>query len=77
MVIKTRPEIRSSEITPKNVYLRRREFLQASAAAIAVAGCGALGRIGEAQTRTKLKGPVKKTAYGAGEKINRYEHVTG
>ena len=77
MVIKKAPDVRSSEITPKGVYLRRREFLQASAAAMAAAGFGALGGVAEAQTRTKLKGPIKKSGYGAGEKINRYEHVTG
>ena len=76
MVIKTSPEIRSSEITPKGVYLRRREFLQASAAAMAAAGLGVLPGIGEAQTRTKIKGPIKKTSYGAGEKVNLYQHVT-
>ncbi len=76
MVIKTSPAIPSSEITPKGVYLRRREFLQASAAAMAAAGLGLLPGIGEAQTRTKLKGPIKKSGYGAGEKVNLYQHVT-
>ncbi len=78
MVIKKASDIRSSEITPKQIYLRRREFLQASAAAMAAAGFGALAGVGvgEAQTRTKLKGPIKKTSYGAGEKVNLYDHVT-
>ena len=38
MLIKKAPDIRSSEITPKSVYLRRREFIQASAAALVAAG---------------------------------------
>ncbi len=77
MVIKTSPAIPSSEITPKGIYLRRREFLQASAAAMAAAGLGLLPGIGEAQTRTKLKGPIKKSSFSTTEKVNLYEHVTG
>ena len=38
MLLKKAPDIRSSEITPKSVYLRRREFIQASAAALVAAG---------------------------------------
>jgi len=34
MLIKERPQIRSSEITPYGLYLRRREFLSAAGAAI-------------------------------------------
>jgi sulfoxide reductase catalytic subunit YedY len=76
MVIKHAPDIRSSEITPKSVYLRRREFLQASAAAMAVAGFGALAGVAEAQGRVKLKGPIKKSSFSTTEKVNLYDHVT-
>ena len=43
MLIKKAADIRSSEITPKSVYLRRREFLQAGTAAVAGAGLAAAG----------------------------------
>jgi sulfoxide reductase catalytic subunit YedY len=77
MLIKPAPDVRSSEITPKSVYLRRREFLQASAAAMVAAGVGSLPGLAEAQTRTKLKGPIKKSPFSTTEKVNLYEHVTG
>jgi len=76
MVIRKASDVRSSEITPKSVYLRRREFLQASAAALVAAGCSALPGL-EAQTRIKLKGPIKKSSFSTTEKVNLYEHVTG
>ena len=76
MLISKAPDIRSSEITPKSVYVRRREFLQASAAALVAAGCSALPGL-EAQTRVKLKGPIKKGSFSTNEKVNLYEHVTG
>jgi sulfoxide reductase catalytic subunit YedY len=38
MLIKHAPDIRSSEITPKSVYLKRRDFLIASSAALVAAG---------------------------------------
>src|SRR5688572_32197588 len=79
MLIRKAPDVRSSEITPKNVYLRRREFLQASAAALVAAGYGSLAGPADAQARTKLKGPIKKSplsVLGPNDKINQYQHVT-
>ena len=79
MLIRKAPDVRSSEITPKNVYLRRREFLQASAAALVAAGYGSLAGPADAQARTKLKGPIKKSplsTLGPNDKVNPYEHVT-
>ena len=79
MLITKAPDVRSSEITPKDVYLRRREFIQASAGALVAAGLGALALNGEAQgpARTKLAGPIKKSPLSTtNEKVNLYEHVT-
>ena len=76
MLIRKAPDVRSSEITPKDVYLRRREFLQASAAAMVAAGFGALPGLSEAQARVKLKGPIQKSPFSTTEKVNLYEHVT-
>ena len=76
MLIRKAPDVRSSEITPKNVYLRRREFLQASAAALVAAGYGSLAGPADAQVRTKLKGPIKKSSFSTTEKVNLYQHAT-
>jgi sulfoxide reductase catalytic subunit YedY len=77
MLIRKAPDVRSSEITPKDVYLRRREFLQASAVAMVAAGCAALPGDAAAQARVKLKGPIKKSPLSStNEKVNLYEHVT-
>ena len=76
MLIRKAPDVRSSEITPKDVYLRRREFLQASGAAMVAAGFGALPGLSEAQTRVKLKGPIHKSSFSTTEKVNLYDHVT-
>jgi methionine sulfoxide reductase catalytic subunit len=40
MLIKKQPDIASSEITPKNVYLNRRNFLVGAALAGAAAAAG-------------------------------------
>ena len=76
MLIKNAPDIRSSEITPKSIYLRRREFIQASAAALVGAGFGSLAGDALAQARTKLAGIKKGSPFNTTEKINPFEHVT-
>ena len=76
MLIKNAPDIRSSEITPKGMYLRRREFIQASAAALVTAGFGSLAGDAAAQARTKLKGIRTGSPFNTTEKPNPWEHVT-
>jgi sulfoxide reductase catalytic subunit YedY len=77
MLIKDAPDIRSSEITPKSVYMRRREFIQASAAALVAAGVGPYAGTASAQVpRTKLTNVVKGP-FGTTEPVNSYEHITG
>ncbi len=49
MLIKKPSDIRSSEITPKSLYLRRREFIQASAAGLVAAGFAACSEEAGAQ----------------------------
>ena len=74
MLIRPSPDIRSSEITPKSLYLRRREFLQAASGA-AVAAAAALGRPVSAQTGQKLP-DVRKSPLSTTEPLNDYEDVT-
>jgi len=76
MLIKQAPSIRSSEITPKNLYLRRREFIQGSTAALVGAGLGGWAADAEAQIpRTKLAN-VKKSPLSTTEAPSEYDYVT-
>src|SRR5260370_38075138 len=81
MLIKPAADIRSSEITDKNVYLNRREFLGATAATTAAVVAGVLGS--EAFVRAATPAPhgrklenVKKTPFGADETPNKGEDIT-
>ena len=77
MLIKKAPDIRSSEITPKSVYLRRREFIQASAAALVAAGFPSLACDAAAQGGGLAKIPTfKKSPLSTSEAPSRYEHIT-
>src|SRR5687767_5798166 len=78
MLIKKPSDIRSSEITPKALYVRRREFIQAAAgAAIGAAGALALpGSEAFAQTGAKLPNVAKSPLSTTGEKINSYRDIT-
>ena len=76
MLIKQAPSIRSSEITPKDLYLRRREFIQGSAAALVGAGFGGWAPDAEAQLpRTKLAN-VKKSPLSTTETPSEYDYIT-
>jgi sulfoxide reductase catalytic subunit YedY len=78
--------IRSSEITPKHVYLNRRAFMKTSAlgtVGTAVAGAAAVGAtvtwpaiVGAQGGLRKLEG-VRKSPLSTTEAQNAYEHVTG
>ena len=77
MLIKKAPDIRSSEITPKSVYLRRREFIQASAAALVAAGFPSLADEAAAQGGGLPKLPnVKKSPLSTTEEPSAYDYVT-
>ena len=77
MLIKQAPDIRSSEITPRDVYMRRREFIQAGAAALIGAGVAgsALSELEAQVARTKLPNVVK-SPLSTTEPPNSYDHVT-
>jgi methionine sulfoxide reductase catalytic subunit len=79
MLIKKPSDIRSSEITPKNLYLRRREFIQASAAGLVAAGVAACGEELGAQggglpklANVKKGSPLSLTT----EPPSSYDHIT-
>lgn len=77
MLILPKPNIASSEITPKEVYEERRRFLgQAGGIALAGATLGLIGsEAAAASARQKLAG-VQRTNFGAGETPTPYEDVT-
>ena len=79
MLLNPPADIRSSEITDKKVYLRRREFIQAAAMTTVGATAGMLGAtLARAQSwpRVKIAGPVQASGWGKGEKPNSYEDIT-
>jgi sulfoxide reductase catalytic subunit YedY len=81
MLIKKAPDIRYSEITPKALYLRRREFIQGAA----MAAAGALAGPFTGQAAAQVAGPgklaklanVKTSRFSTTEKMNGYDDVTG
>jgi sulfoxide reductase catalytic subunit YedY len=78
MLLKKAPDIHSSEITDKKLYLRRREFIRAAAVTTMGAAAGTIG-VHEAEAqwpRVKIPGPVQSSGWGRGEKANAYEDIT-
>ena len=80
MLIKKPNDIKSSEITPKGLYLNRRQFiLGASAAALAagavVIGVDPLNPARKADAGEKLLS-IRKSPYSTNEKQNSYKDVT-
>jgi sulfoxide reductase catalytic subunit YedY len=77
MVIRKPPDIRSSEITPKSLYLRRREFIRtASGAALAAAVGLASTSHARAQGRGTPLTAVRPSPFSTDETQNSYEDVT-
>jgi sulfoxide reductase catalytic subunit YedY len=69
MLIQRSPDIRSSEITPKSLYLNRRSFL----AGLPLAGAALAA--GNARAGAKLEG-VAKSPFSTTEKITPFNDVT-
>ena len=82
MLIKKVADLRESDVTPKELFLRRREFIAAAgitAAAVATYGVGALagGEGGAAQNPKAQKlTDVKKSPLSTDEKLNSYKDIT-
>jgi sulfoxide reductase catalytic subunit YedY len=78
MVIKKAVDIKSREITPKHLYLNRREFMKRAsllAAGIAAGFGGVEGSVSESRAATKLAG-VRKGAFRTEEPANSYKDIT-
>ncbi len=82
MLIKKGGEIPYSEVTPKPVYMNRREFMKGAAAiaGAAAAGAYALDKLAwpslVAEAGTKLPGVVKGSLSTTGEKLTTYQDIT-
>jgi sulfoxide reductase catalytic subunit YedY len=80
MLIKKSPDIRSSEITPKSLYLNRRKFLAGAAVAGAAAATGISLRELAAPSRTVLAGNkingIAKSEFSTTETVTPYKDVT-
>jgi methionine sulfoxide reductase catalytic subunit len=82
MLIKTRPELPSSEITPESVYVNRRTFMRAAIAAGAGAALATPGTalVTDAGAQAGNVWPIAnaaKSALSTNEKINAFEDITG
>jgi sulfoxide reductase catalytic subunit YedY len=78
MLICRKPDIAPSEITPRDVYRRRREFLQAAGAFTAAAGLGAASILAGpriARAGAKLAN-VRKSAFSITEEQTPFKDVT-
>ncbi len=80
MLIKKAPDVSSSEITPKGLYLNRRKFL----AGVTVTGAAAVAGVGlrgfaypsvTAQANAKIDG-IKPSSFSTKEAITPYKDVT-
>jgi sulfoxide reductase catalytic subunit YedY len=78
MFLRKSPDIKSSEITDKQLYLRRREFIQAAAMSTVGVAAGTLG-IGQADAqswpRVRIPGNIVNSGWGKGEKVNEYQDI--
>jgi sulfoxide reductase catalytic subunit YedY len=80
MLIRNARDLRYSDVTPRALYVRRREFIQAAAAA-AVGAAAALSPAGSERARAqgaRAKLPnVRKSQFSTDEKLNSYDDITG
>jgi methionine sulfoxide reductase catalytic subunit len=81
MLIKTAPDLRPSEVTPKALYLRRREFIRGAGGVVAAtAAAMAVGatHLDAAQNPNAYKFPSLKkgSPFDTTETINSYKDIT-
>ena len=81
MLIKRPADIRSSEITDRQLYLNRRDFVRTAAGTVAAAATGVLGaevllRAAQPAAHGRKHANVKKSALSTTEKLNTWEEIT-
>ena len=82
MLIKKAQDLRASDVTPKELYVRRREFIAAAGVTAAAVATGGLGLLGD-HTEVSAQNPnaqkltnLKKSPFSTDEKLNSYKDVT-
>jgi methionine sulfoxide reductase catalytic subunit len=80
MLVKRSPDLKYSDVTPRDVYLNRRKFLQGLgiAGGLALAGKGIAGLVSpsaRAYAATKLS-PLASSPFSTTEKVSPYQVVT-
>ncbi len=80
MLIKKPSDIKSSDITDKEIYLNRRDFIIRTTATVATLTTGLTfpvlkARSAEAQARKKFKG-LRKSPFSTNEKLNSFKEIT-
>ena len=82
MLIKTAPDLRPSDVTPKALYLRRREFIQGvggvavATAASLVAGASTVVEAGQNPNAYRFPSVKRGGPYDTTETINSYKDIT-
>ena len=78
MLIKPTPDLRESEVTPRDLYLRRREFIGAAGAAAAALATGAIapGEAAAQNPSAQKLANLKKSSFSTTETMNSYRDVT-
>jgi sulfoxide reductase catalytic subunit YedY len=81
MLIKKAADLRESEVTPKELYVRRREFIAAAGVTAAAVATGGLGLIGDAEVfaqnpNAQKLTDLKKSPFSTDEKLNSYKDIT-
>jgi sulfoxide reductase catalytic subunit YedY len=82
MLIKTAPDLRPSDVTPKALYLRRREFIQGvggaavAAAASLAAGASTVAEAGQNPNAYRFPSVKKGSPYDTTETLNSYKDIT-
>ncbi|MBP7779612.1 MAG: protein-methionine-sulfoxide reductase catalytic subunit MsrP [Acidobacteria bacterium] len=78
MLIKPTPDLRESDVTPREFYLRRREFIGAAGATAAALATGLVlpGQAGAQNAAAQKLANLKKSPFSTDEKLNSYRDVT-
>jgi sulfoxide reductase catalytic subunit YedY len=77
MLIRKAPDLSWSDVTPKEVYLRRREFLAAAAAPLALGAAGVLGSACDSEAQTGgQKLAATKSPLSTTEEMTPYKDIT-
>jgi methionine sulfoxide reductase catalytic subunit len=80
MLIKTPNDIKSSEITSKELYLNRRQFILAASATAVSAGAVLSGLDASLSTRQVIAGEklgdLRKSSFSTSEKLNSFKDIT-